>query len=43
LEKKHVELEVSMGQREETCMHLHVMNSLLEELIQPGREGKYPY
>ena len=47
LEKKQVELElrVSMGQAEQTCMHdiSMDMNSLLEELIQPGREGKYSY
>ena len=42
LEKKHV----SMGQGEQSCMQHDIfmeMSSLLEELIQPGREGKYYY
>ena len=46
LEKKHVELELSMGQGEQTCLQHDIfmeMNNLLEELIQPGREGKYHY
>ena len=44
LEKKHVELELSILQGEQTCLQHDIimeMNSLLEELIQPGREGKY--
>ena len=46
LEKKHVELELSMEQGEQTCLHHDIfmeMNSLLEELIQPRKEGKYHY
>ena len=46
LEKKHVELELSMGQGQQTCLQHDIfmeMNNLLEELIQPGREGKYHY
>ena len=41
-----MELEVSMGQWEQTCMQHDIfieMNSLLGELIQPGRKGKYHY
>ena len=35
-----------MGQGEQTCLQHDIfmeMNNLLEELIQPGREGKYHY
>ena len=46
LEKKHVELELYMVQGGQTCLQHDIfmeMNNLLEELIQPGREGKYHY
>ena len=42
LEKKHV----SMGQGEKSYIQHDIfmeMSSLLEEFIQPGREGKYPF
>ena len=39
LKKKHLELEVSIGQKEESCMHLHGDEKPAEEAY-PARERR---